>query len=281
MFGAPVSIHWTFLLLLFLQLLLAFIVYESLSVFWYELLLYGPMLFITVLFHELARAIISHRLGGAIDSIVLWPLGGLTVYGPENKGPTGDLKVSLAGPLSHLPIAGIFALIYTLIKEDGMQPLTSMKILLYDLESGFNGIFSTGCRTMFAFNMILFALHLLLPIYPLDAVRVWAGVLRGRMSLSTTAKIISLVGFLLSLAFFVFGCVKLFDRKIPGGVGEVLLGGFGMSSSKILYDLNKTGRLAEDPVFGRACYAEPRASIEVPGGETNQGQRPTTSGELA
>ena len=162
-----------------------------------------------------------------------------------------------------------------------MQPLTSMKILLYDLESGFKGIFSTGCRTMFAFNMILFVLHLLLPIYPLDALRVWAGVLRGRMSLSTTAKIISLVGFLLSLAFFMYGCVKIFDLKIAGGVGELLLGGFGMASSKILYDLNKNGRLAEDPVFGRGCYAEPRASIEIPGGETNQGQGPNTSGEYA
>jgi hypothetical protein len=47
--GAPIGLHWTFLMLLAVNLLLAFIAYNSWNVFWYQLILYGPFLFVTVL----------------------------------------------------------------------------------------------------------------------------------------------------------------------------------------------------------------------------------------
>ena len=227
--------------------------------------MYGPILLFIVLVHELARAIVTFKLGGTIDTIVLWPLGGLTIYGPEDQGARGDLKVALAGPLIHLPMAGLFALLYVLLKGKDMVGLASRTVFIADLNTGFVGMFLTACRIACWWNLWLCALHLVLPIYPLDGIRVWAGVLRSRgMSLTKSAKVTSVGGMGLSLVIFVYGVVKLFDSRIEGGITEILLGGFGFATSKILYDFVKTGRLSEDPIFGRSCYSENGSSVEIP-----------------
>jgi len=55
--GAPIKLHWTFLMLLLVHLVLAFVAYNSWNVFWFELVLYGPFLFVTVLM---------------VSSIIIW-----------------------------------------------------------------------------------------------------------------------------------------------------------------------------------------------------------------
>lgn len=261
--GARVYIHWTFLLLLSLHLILAFVVYYSWSVFWYELILYGPFLFLTVLVHEASRLMVAYKLGGTVESIVLWPLGGLTVYGPDDKGPMGDFKVAIAGPFSYIMTGGVFALLYTILKSSGMPRLTSMKVYLRHLDSGFLGILSTACRVAFCWNGILFLMNLLIPVHPLDGIRVWAGLLRSMgVRLTNTAKIVSFAGMAVSLSLFLYGCVRIFDRRVESGISEILLGGLGFTSSKILYDMVRAGRLSEDPVFGRPCYVE-SSTVEI------------------
>jgi Zn-dependent protease len=207
---------------------------------------------------------------------VLWPLGGLTIYGPTDQGAIGDLKVAIAGPLAHLPLAAIYAIVYTVVKKDGMDGLNSLTIHIEEMKKGFMYIFGTVCRVSFGWNVILFVGHILVPIYPLDGVRIWAGILRSmNVSLAKSAKIISVAGMLSSLIVFLYGCFTVFNIEVEGGVTEILLGGFGLTSSKILYDLVKLGRLTEDPVFGRACYVEHGNSVEIPSTDSNSTPAPS------
>ena len=73
-------------------------------------LLYGPILLLTVLVHELGHSLAARRLGGEVDSILLWPLGGLAyiahsgnprgVTPPPRIGesPTGCMRASFDHP---------------------------------------------------------------------------------------------------------------------------------------------------------------------------------------
>ena len=61
--GIPITLHYTFFLLLGLQVFNAIRQYDS---FWYTLLigiLYGPVLLITIVVHELGHAWMNKRYG--------------------------------------------------------------------------------------------------------------------------------------------------------------------------------------------------------------------------
>lgn len=266
--GAPIRLHWSFVMLLVANLSLAFIAYSSWNVFWYQLILYGPFLFITVLMHEIARVVATYRLGGTVDSIILWPLGGLTIFGPNDRGAWVDTTVAIAGPLSHLFTGAIFAICYIILRADDMPPLFSFKEFYADLASGFVGIISTACRISFCWNIFLLVLHIILPIYPLDGIRIWAGIARSAgVSLTKTTYIVAFAGMASSLAFFVYGCVGLYFDDVIGGVTEfstgVLVGGFGILTSKQLLDMGRAGFISQHPILGRSCYAEPAQSHEI------------------
>lgn len=249
--GAQVLIHWTFFFLLIINLIAVGILYRSWDRFWSEFFMLGPILFICAYVHELAKSFVNSRLGGSNARVVLWPLGGLTLYGPADQGAIGDLKVGIAGPIVHIPLAGIFYLLYFVAEKtipDGQH-----------LEEGFKHIFAMVCRNAVAWNAVLFAIHLLIPIYPLDGIRIWAGLLRSaNVSLERTAKLIAYAGMGISIFFFIYGAIVLVSSSYGLGLSQVLIGGFGFSSSKVLYDLVEAGRLTSDPVFGRSCYADDR-----------------------
>ena len=198
------------------------------------------------------------------------------MYGPSDKGAFADLKVAIAGPLAHLPLAGIFAIMYVIVRKPDMDRLISITIYFQQLEEGFIYTFATVCRVAFGMNIILCIGHILIPVYPLDGVRIWAGALVSMgVGLNKSARLISVAGMLMSSVVAIYGCVVVFNRNYDGGITEILLGGFGVTSSKILYDLVKEGRLREDPVFGRACYGSTAHSIESRSAST--GSSVTTS----
>lgn len=268
--GAPIKLHWTFLMLLSVHLVLAFVAYNSWNVFWYELVLYGPFLFATVLMHEISRVVVTYKLGGTADTVILWPLGGLTTYGPNDRGSWGDAMVALAGPLSHIFTGAIFAILYVIFKAEDMPSLFDFTVFYSDLGSGFNGIVMTACRVSFCWNVFLLCVHIFVPVFPLDGIRIWVGLMMSAgFGMNKTANIVAIAGMAFSFGFFVYGCVGIFFDTFAGGVTEfstgVLLGGFGILTSKVLFDLNRAGRLSEHPIFGRSCYAvNGVSSVEVP-----------------
>lgn len=73
-------------------------------------IVYGPILFVSVLIHEFGHCFGARCVGGKATQIILWPLGGLAFIG-HDSGPKGDLWVTLAGPLTHIPQAGVWYLL--------------------------------------------------------------------------------------------------------------------------------------------------------------------------
>jgi Zn-dependent protease len=63
--------------------------------------------FLSILLHELGHAVVALRNGVGITGIDLWMFGGLAKMKRESPTPWIDLKISAAGPLVTLVIAGI------------------------------------------------------------------------------------------------------------------------------------------------------------------------------
>ena len=102
--GIPIQLHYSFFLLLVLEVFIS-LRYRMYPVYiLFVVTLYGPILLLTVIVHELGHALTTKNMGGAVERIVVWPLGGFAVCGPTEGGLGGDLKVAAMGPLMHIPM---------------------------------------------------------------------------------------------------------------------------------------------------------------------------------
>ena len=66
---------------------------------------------VSLLVHELAHALMARRLGLRVIDIVIWPLGGMARMEGMSDRPNAEAKVSLAGPLANLALAGLLLLL--------------------------------------------------------------------------------------------------------------------------------------------------------------------------
>lgn len=250
--SVPISIHWSFFLLLVIHLIMAF--FYGFDMVIYSLIFYGPIHLVTVLCHEIAHALITRKLGGEVGSIVLWPLGGLTTFGPPSV--KGEFLTSIAGPLSHLPMMGFWALLYTL-ENGSSKGLTDYKVYV-DTLATLGGMTETLFRRAFWLNLEILVLNVIFPIYPLDGIRILGSffVVVG-CTIQKAAKLTATFGLLLSVAFVIVGIVELFQ---PGtdetAIIYMLLGALGIVSSNILFSYARTDRLSSHPVFGKDCYKD-------------------------
>jgi hypothetical protein len=78
------------------------------------LLIFGYFFIVnaTVLMHEFGHGIASEMLGGKIDHILIYPLGGVCYhfqppYNTVSQKLSNDLKITFAGPATHLLLGGI------------------------------------------------------------------------------------------------------------------------------------------------------------------------------
>lgn len=112
-FGFPLSIRWSVLLLVGLVTLLSG-----------ELLGYGVgfgfvvSLLASVLLHELGHAVIARQLGIGVRGITLGLLGGYTELDGDPPRPKAELLVSLAGPAVSL-LLGVGALAAAVVLPEG------------------------------------------------------------------------------------------------------------------------------------------------------------------
>lgn len=117
------------------------------------------VLFLTVLLHELGHCLGAKLVGGKVQRILLWPLGGLA-FCSSGGGAWGDLCVALAGPLTHLPQW----LAWRSLHIAAVASAASIGFagpLLVDL-----------CASAMSMQIALAAFNLLLPVYPLDCSKV-------------------------------------------------------------------------------------------------------------
>jgi len=100
LFGIPVRIHALFPAFIAVNALVS-LQYGAIGML-YATLMYGPILFGTVYIHELGHCFAAKRVGGTVDHILLWPLGGLA-YVAHSSGHREDIFVAVAGLLHTSP----------------------------------------------------------------------------------------------------------------------------------------------------------------------------------
>jgi Zn-dependent protease len=152
--GIPVQIHWSWFLVGALEVMWR----SDMHTHWIWGAVEFVMLFALVLLHEFGHAFACRQVGGSVDRILLWPLGGLAqVRPPQRPGP--QLWALIAGPLVNLALA-VPALLAWLVLGDLLPGEGAQNALV---------TFAVLNLALFFFNM--------LPIYPLDGGQVLRSVL--------------------------------------------------------------------------------------------------------
>jgi Zn-dependent protease/predicted transcriptional regulator len=177
------------------------------------------IIFGCVVLHELGHAVVARRSGVVVRSIILLPIGGVTLIedlGPQNSNPARDIRIAIAGPLVNLAIAvGSGAFILAVLPEANLwaRPFVHAENLP---------------RALFWSNVFLGAFNLL-PAYPMDGGRVLRAFLSERMEYVRATRIAVTVGqgfatlliflgvwspWLMLIGFFLFVGAQLEDRSV-------------------------------------------------------------------
>jgi len=69
----------------------------------------ATVLLASLLAHELAHAIVARRVGVKVLGVTLWMFGGVTRLGGQAKTPQTAFRIAVAGPVTSLVLAAVFA----------------------------------------------------------------------------------------------------------------------------------------------------------------------------
>jgi Zn-dependent protease/predicted transcriptional regulator len=192
LFGIPVFIHLTFLLLLVWVGVLNWRDGHSLHAA-VEGVLFILTIFACVVLHELGHALTARKYGIATRDITLLPIGGVARLDRMPDDPRQELWVALAGPAVNVVIAATLFVASQLVSS----------VPSFDELGVAGGSFMS--RVIFV-NLFLVAFNLL-PAFPMDGGRVLRALLATRMEYTRATHLAAVVG--QSMAFL-FGFVGLF-----------------------------------------------------------------------
>ena len=137
-----------------------------------NLLVWGPTLFVGILFHELGHAAALKRFGYGPSDIILQGFGGVTINRRRQGAPPKEsIIISLAGPFASFLIAFLSLGVYVLLK--GTISLEAGSLF------GASGLLTRFLLTM-GFINVIWAVFNLMPINPLDGGHVVLHALRAK-----------------------------------------------------------------------------------------------------
>jgi Zn-dependent protease len=255
LWGMPWSVHWTFLLILIIQIVVAIFQFSVMKYTWMIVVLWGPVLLLTVLLHEFGHIFRTRAYpGGYCTSIILFPLGGFSTCHIPDGSVMQEFWVALCGPLTHIPQILFWLLIMGVSAPDGVSYFGQEFDINEFEEGGADQWFAALGQRAMVLNIILFAINLLLPAYPLDGARMLAALgVRFGLSIPITAIVIAVLGMVIGLVCFIYGIVKLISGDGPG-VLLLLIGLYVAYTSGSLFYMNRMGLAHQHPLFGPECY---------------------------
>lgn len=169
--------------------------------------------FASILVHELAHAVLAKRHGLAMQSVVLYLMGGAVELVDEPTNPVQERKVSIVGPAVNIVLAGLFFVgVYVTA-----GPTSSLWLLLAQLN-------------------IMVGLFNLLPVFPLDGgrvVRSWFWQQSGDYTVATRRAV--LVSRLVANGIVFLGLGLILVSNYFVGIWCVLIGLFLDRSAKESY----------------------------------------------
>ncbi len=188
-FGIPIRVHYTFLLLL------AFIWYVESSVLGAEAgfhsVIFWALIFACVLLHELGHSLVAQSYGLTITSIMLLPIGGVSQITAIPRDPIKEVAITIAGPVVNFLIAGVLLLFAKMIDP-------SLQFSEISLQSG------SMIVDLFWANIML-GLFNIVPAYPMDGGRILRGLLAMKKGYADATRLAADVGRLFAIGFIIAG----------------------------------------------------------------------------
>ena len=183
-FGIPIELHITFLVLMLLIYIVAF--FKIIPAINLLTALLITLVFVTVVIHELSHSYLAKRYGIKIDRIVLLPIGGLSEMEEIPKDPAQELRIALAGPVSNLVIALISYIVLIIFGS-------SLSAVLL------------GVLYYFTIINLILGLFNLLPAFPMAGGRILRAFLAERMSFIKATKLAANIGKQFAIIMAVIG----------------------------------------------------------------------------
>jgi len=160
----------------------------------------------SALLHEIAHSVVAMRNGISVRSIVLLPLGGVSIleeapFAPRKPDAGREIRISLAGPLLSLGLAAAAAVMIQATVPSlrlGTRPWIHSGSLLRSL----------------VWTNIFLALLNALPAYPLDGGRVLRAFLTRRMDYLLATRRAVTIGQAFAIVFFVLGMYNLWFTAV-------------------------------------------------------------------
>jgi len=158
-FGFDIVIHYSFPLYILALLIISIAIEKSFLGFVFYAI-YIVILFGSVLLHEFGHAFAAKCMGGTVHKILLWPFGGFA-YCAHSTDPLKQLAVSVAGPLTHMPLLVLFWGLWFATKNGDCDSMWKRG----DVSDCFmQNLFLEGFRI----QVLLCVFNLFIPLYPLD-----------------------------------------------------------------------------------------------------------------
>jgi Zn-dependent protease/predicted transcriptional regulator len=178
-------------------------------------------LFFGVLVHELAHSLVARAKGIKMQSITLLMFGGVAQMDEGAPEPRTELPMALAGPIMSL-IFGLICCGLVYVTPDMATDAPTQGVLIFVF--GYLGVL----------NIILFAFNLI-PAFPMDGGRVLRAVLAIRMPLDRATRIAANVGKAFAVIFGIIGLYFLSPFLIL--IALFIYIGASMESTAVQYNV--------------------------------------------
>jgi Zn-dependent protease/CBS domain-containing protein len=166
-------------------------------------------LFVSIILHEMAHAVVARRDGLEIDGITLFVFGGVAEMKAEPASPLKEFRMAIAGPIASV---GVGLVCYLVALAGGMVGAGAPFVGVFAYLAVINTI-------LVVFNMV--------PAFPLDGGRVLrAGLWAWQGSLRRATEISATIGGGFGIALIVLGLVNVVTGNFIGGIWWALIGLF-------------------------------------------------------
>lgn len=183
--------------------------------YWWMAIVGAAGLFASIVFHELAHALVARRFGISIRGITLFIFGGVAEMDGEPKSARGELLMAAAGPLASLGLAAVMVALAASLGRTGA---------------------AGGVAWYLAIINAVVAVFNLIPAFPLDGGRILRAALWAwRGDIMAATRIAANAGNLFGLLLIVLGAIEIVSGNFIGGMWRFLIGMFLRGAAQSSY----------------------------------------------
>eukprot|EP00658_Telonema_sp_P-2_P066318 TRINITY_DN55366_c0_g1_i1.p1 TRINITY_DN55366_c0_g1~~TRINITY_DN55366_c0_g1_i1.p1 ORF type:complete len:362 (-),score=47.57 TRINITY_DN55366_c0_g1_i1:336-1421(-) len=209
------------------------------------LLTLGPMLYLTVLLHELGHTIAAVRKGAKPIEILLWPLGGLASTETTHTGTSycDRIYIAVMGPAVHVPLSLIWFVMGSVAAEE--WTLSTQGRNVEKAGDWFEVFFILECQL----NLIMLGFNLLIPSFPLDCSAILVNLLAWCGMHPHTIAIVLVGSSVVVILLLCTYAIWAMSRQYWGAVIWLAVAAFLAYNTWLIHNARVQGKLQETSVF--------------------------------